>query len=416
METVTDAEVIIIGGGPSGLSLAASLGTAGLTVLVLERGPPKPATFDGRTLALSFRSMTILRKAGVADFIENSACPILDIHVGDGAAAYLDFSHKEVGDQPFGWIVEHHLFQKALERRLKGLKNVQIIHEASIRQLAFSDPLARVTLKGGRVLAAPLLIGADGRNSDCRMKAGIPVYGWTYKQTAIACVVRHTKPHQNCAVESFQPGGPFATLPMTKQRSSIIWTDTKAAAGALISMDHREFTKALDAKVEGWLGTTQLLGERFSYPLRLQHAERYTAPRLALIGDAAHSIHPIAGQGFNLGMGDIAVLTEELARAVRLGLDPGDAGLLRRYEQRRKAENGNMVLMTDSLVRLFSNSIAPLAFARRFGLETVQNMPPLKRFFIRTAMGTSQMGTSRMSSRRMSKDAIGRAPRRTDLS
>ena len=152
-------------------------------------------------------------------------------------------------------------------------------------------------------------------------------------------------------------------------------------------MNEDAFTQILQAKVEDWLGEVALAGARFAYPLALQHAKRYIAPRLALIGDAAHSIHPIAGQGFNLGMGDIEVLAEELGNAVRLGLDPGNPDLLRRYEKRRKFDNGNMVLMTDGLVRLFSNSVPPVVAARRFGLDAVQNMPPLKRFFMQTAMG-----------------------------
>jgi len=382
-----DADVIIIGGNHSGLSLAACLGTAGLDVLVLERGAKKQARFDGRTLALSFRSMQLLRGAGVGHLIEKDACPMRDIRVADqGSTAYLDFHSRDVGDEPFGWIVENHLFHQALNRRLDALKNVRVMHSTVVKTMECDGPLAHLTLSKGR-LAAPLIVGADGRNSFCRKAAGIPAYGWNYRQTAIACVISHSKPHHNGAVEHFQPGGPFATLPMTKQRSSIIWTEKPAVAEALMEMSAAVFTQKLESKVEDWLGTIKLISRPFSYPLTLQHAKHYTAPRLVLIGDAAHGIHPIAGQGFNLGMGDIGVLTEEIVRTTRLGLDPGHPDILKRYEKRRKFDNGNMVLMTDGLVRLFSNAIPPVEFARRFGLGAMQQMPPLGRFFMRTAMG-----------------------------
>lgn len=388
-------DVIIVGGNYSGLSLAVALGSAGINVIVLERGLKKRAQFDGRTLALSFRSMKLLREAQVANEIIKDACPILDIRVADqDSSSHLDFNHTEVGQNPFGWIVENHLFHHALEKRIKALKSVQVVTSAFVKHLTFENTSAAVTLEDGRVFKALLIVGADGRNSYCRAAANIPTYGWNYRQTAMACVIQHDKLHENIAVEHFQPGGPFATLPMTDgasrrnpHRSSIIWTEKTAAADALMQADDQTFVAKLQAKVEGWLGNIELAGKRFAYPISLQHAEYYTAKRFALIGDAAHSIHPIAGQGFNLGMGDIAVLTDELTHASRLGLDLGDTELLRRYEKRRKFDNSNMVLMTDGLTRLFSNSIRPVESMRRFGLGAVQHLPELKKFFMRTAMG-----------------------------
>jgi len=244
-----------------------------------------------------------------------------------------------------------------------------------------------VTLEDGRIFTADLLVGADGRKSLCREEAGIPLYGWDYHQTAIVCTIKHTKPHHHVAVEHFLPGGPFATLPMTQQRSSIVWTEKTKAAETLLQMDEVEFTELLQEKVEDYLGEVQLTGARYAFPLSMQHAEYYTAARLALIGDAAHGIHPIAGQGFNLGMGDIDALCDELTRAAALGFDLGSMLLLKRYEKRRRFDNGNMVLMTDLLDRLFSNSIMPVQAARRFGLTAVQKLPRLRRYFMRTAMG-----------------------------
>jgi len=390
-KTAKRNDVIIIGGGPSGLALAASLGAEGFSVLCLEREAPKNrnkiAKADGRTTALSFGSSRILEKAGLWPRLEKAACPILAIRIADrDAPNFLDFHHGEIGRDPFGWIIENHIFHHALYEHARNLKTVRF-EQGIMEDLETDNIEARVTLKDGRVFAAALAVGADGRDSLCRELAGIPSYGWRYDQTAIVCTIVRLKPHHNIAVEHFLPGGPLAVLPMTKQRSSIVWTEKNEAAEILMKMDEKNFTRALQEKVQDWLGTIRLAGPRIAYPLSLQHAKHYTARRLALIGDAAHGIHPIAGQGFNLGMGDIGVLVEELTRAARLGLDLGDADILRRYEKRRKFANGNMVFATDALDRLFSNAIPPVEAARRFGLDVVQRMPPLKRFFMCTAMG-----------------------------
>jgi 2-octaprenyl-6-methoxyphenol hydroxylase len=384
-------DIIIVGGGHAGLSLAACLGAAGLKVICLECGAARArreARFDGRTLALSFRSMQTLRQGGVARLIEKDICPILDIRVADqDSRNYLDFHHTEVGANPFGWIIENRLFNRALEERIAETTHVSMVTQATVAHLESNRPLAEVTLTDGRAFAAPLIVGADGRRSVCRGLANISSYGWDYHQTAVVCTIAHSKPHFNMAVEHFLPVGPFATLPMTRQRSSIVWTEKSASADALMQMNETDFTNRLEKKVFDYLGAIKLVGLRFSYPLTLQHAKQYTAQRLALVGDAAHGIHPIAGQGFNLGMGDIDVLTEELVNASRLGLDLGAVDVLRRYERRRKFENGNMVLMTDVLDRLFSNAVPPIQVLRRLGLGVVENWPSLRRFFMRTAMG-----------------------------
>lgn len=399
-------DVVLIGGGPSGLTLAACLGAAGFSTLCIERETRQKsgarARQDGRTTALSYGSMQILHAAGLAQPLQKASCPILDIRVADrDSPLYLEFRHDEVGDNPFGWIVENYFFHQALQKRVGALKNVQTINGA-MESLETNDFEARVTLADGRVFTASLVIGADGRHSPSREQMGIPTYGWQYDQTAIVCTIKHAKPHRNVAVEHFLPGGPLATLPMTGQRSSIVWTEKSAAADALGKMNDADFTKALQEKVQDWLGTIKLCGPRVSYPLSLQHAKRYTAKRFALIGDSAHGIHPIAGQGFNLGIGDIGALIEELTHAVQLGLDIGSTEVLRTFEKRRKSANGNMVLMTDTLDRLFSNTIPPIEAARRYGIGAVQQMPPLRRFFMRTAMGVRKAGKKPFRAERVS--------------
>jgi 2-octaprenyl-6-methoxyphenol hydroxylase len=384
-------DIMIVGGGPAGLALASCLGTAGFSVVCIERRAPRRARtiakLDGRTTALSYGSAQILKNGGVWPHLQKAACPILDIRIIDqNSPAFLDFHHREIGRNPFGWIVENHIFHQALLARIRELKSVQRI-EGAVERLETNDDGARVILTDGRVLTTSLVVGADGRHSICRTQAAIPIYGWTYDQTSIVCAIAHEKPHHNVAVEHFLPGGPLAVLPMTKQRSSIVWTEKNAAAEALMKMSDADFAAALGEKVKDWLGAIRLAGARVAHPLSLQHARRYIDRRLVLIGDAAHGIHPIAGQGFNLGMGDIGVLLDELSRARSLGLDWGDAIVLKRYEKRRKSANGNMVFMTDILDRLFSNAIPSVEAARRFGLGAVQRLPPLKRFFMRTAMG-----------------------------
>lgn len=383
-------DVAVVGGGYSGLTLALSLGAAGLNVVCLERGQPDALrkNFGGRTLALSYRTMQVMESCGIAEAIRKLACPITHIRVADQKSpSHLDFNAAALGGDPFGWIIENNLFQNILEQRVQNFKNIHVMYGAALASMENGEVSTQLVMQNGQTISASLVVGADGRQSQCRDLAGISTYGWAYGQSAIACIINHSQDHNNVAVEHFEPGGPFAVLPMTKQRSSIVWTEKTDVANALMHMDEQAFTALLQDKTRDYLGKVGLAGTRFCYPLRLQHAERYTARRLALIGDAAHAIHPIAGQGLNLGMGDIAVLTEELTKASRLGLDLGGANILRRYEQRRKIDNGNMVLATDLLDRLFSTAAPPVQMVRRFGLSVVQNLPPLKNFFMRTAMG-----------------------------
>jgi 2-octaprenyl-6-methoxyphenol hydroxylase len=384
-------DILIVGGNHSGLTLAACLGSQGIKVTVLEQKALAPAhqlKSDGRTLAFSYRSAQLLKKCGVWPLIQKQACPILDIRVADqGASSHLDFHHDEVGSHPFGWIVENHLFNAALQTRLRAFKSVHIEAPAALESYEAKAETVEVRLHDGRRFEAALLIGADGRQSMCRALAHIPTYGWSYHQKAVVCIIAHSLPHHSMALEHFHPGGPFAILPMTQQRSSIVWTEKTATADHLMGLADQDFARLLQEKIGTHLGKVKVIGKRFAYPLNLKHAEHYIAPRMALVGDAAHGVHPIAGQGFNLGMGDIEVLVDELRQAAHLGLDLGGADLLARYEKRRKMANGNMVLMTDLLDRLFSNAVPFVQAARRFGLDAVQHMPPLRRFFMRTAMG-----------------------------
>lgn len=402
-------DATIIGAGPSGLSLACALGAAGLRVACLEKMAaaqalhPRP---DGRTLALSARSARVLERAGVWPLMARDCCPIRHIHVADQDSDKTLSFRREDGSAsgPFGWIVETQAFQNALLKRTSQLAKagrIEVVYGAQIAHVAHdaSRPFAEVRLEDGRKHEAPLVAAADGRRSRMREEARIPSYGWSYGQSAVVCALRHEMPHDNIAVEHFQPGGPFAVLPMTDDaarkrsrgrlfhRSSIVWTETTAAADALMKMEEARFVGKLQDRVRDYLGDIELAGERFSYPLSLQHARRYVDGRLVLVGDAAHGIHPIAGQGFNLGMGDIEELVEVVVEAAALGLDAGACDALKRYERARRIDNEAMVVMTDGLTRLFSNAVPPVQFLRRFGLDAVDRLPGLKRAFVRQAEG-----------------------------
>jgi len=392
-------DVAIVGGGLSGTTMAAILGTAGLRVALIERNAPsaleQPA-YDGRTTAITFGSRRIMEKGGLWEALASSACPIDDIRVADGRSPlFLHFDSREVGDSPFGWIIENRAIRRALHARVAALDTIAHIAPAAVAEIDTSGLLAHLTLADGRKIAADLVIGADGRDSFVRKAAGIGTVGWEYHQSAIVTVMGHELSHQNIAVENFLPAGPFAILPMTDapdgtRRSSIVWTDRSESAPLYLKLDNAAFDAELQRRAGDWLGQVRDLGPRFLYPTQLRHAKRYIASRVALIADAVHVIHPIAGQGLNLGMRDIGLLTDLLIAQRRKGLDLGTPALLTRYERGRRADNLAYSAATDVLDRLFSNSIPPIRIARRVGLGTVNRIAPLRRFFMRHAMGAAR--------------------------
>jgi len=388
-------EVVIVGGGLGGLTLACALGSAGVPTVVVDRDPPATqmaAPFDGRSTAIAHGSAKVLEGAGVWDFCVDEAGAILDIRVTDqNAPLFLHYDHREVGEHPFGWIVENRVLRRALFKRLAELPSVTHLAPMAVTGIERDALSARVTLADGRVVRARLVVGADGRNSLCRAGAGIRTKGWSYDQHAITCTIEHEEPHGGVAVELFLPAGPFAMLPMTGNRSSIVWTDRAELVPWYMKLDEGRFTAELQSRVGDWLGKVRPVGGRWSYPLSLMEAERYVDTRLALISEAAHVMHPIAGQGLNVGIRDVAALAEVVVDTLRLGLDPGTADVLDRYQRWRRVDSTTLLATTDALNRLFSNDLTPLALARRAGLAAVNSLPPLrplKRFFMRHAMGT----------------------------
>ncbi len=387
-------DILIIGGGLAGLTLAGVLGAAGVDVICVDREPESAIlndTYDGRTTAVSFASHKVLQAAGVWEKMLPDCEPILDIRVADGASPlFLHFSGEK--GQPFGWIIENRLMRRALFENAKRLKNVTHLTGAEATEFFADKAMAGVTLKDGTKITAPLLIGADGRNSATRAWLGIDTKAWSYDQTAIICNVAHDKDHENIAVEHFLPEGPFAILPMTDDksgahRSSVVWTVHGKNAKVFTDLPPEEFDAALQKLFGAHLGRVRHVSKPMTYPLSLMHAQAYSGPRAVLMAEAAHVIHPIAGQGLNLSMRDIAVLAELIVDRMKLGLDIGSPDLLAQYESWRRTDTLLMAGFTDLLNRLFSNNLKSVAVIRDLGLGIVEKMPILKGFFARQAMG-----------------------------
>lgn len=399
-------EVLISGGGMVGLTLGIALAGAGVDVVVLEPRDPAATTdaaFDGRSSAIARGTQRLLAALGIWPGMAAAAAPILDIRVSDGrigsgaSQLFLHYGRDELAeetDEPLGYIVENRAVRTALHARAAEMPTLRFMapeHLANLERGAGAAP-AEAVLSGGQRLRAGLVVAAEGRGSPLRAAAGIPVTAWDYPQSGIVCTVAHEAPHHGVAHEHFLPAGPFALLPMTDaadgtHRSSLVWTERRSLVPAMLALDDDAFGAELQRRFGPSLGALRPAGRRWSYPLSLMHAERYIAHRLALVGDAAHVIHPIAGQGLNLGLRDVAALAETVVEARRLGLDPGDANVLARYQQWRRFDNTVLMIATDGLNRLFSNDLAPVRLVRDVGLAAVNRLPPLKRLFMRHAMG-----------------------------
>jgi 2-octaprenyl-6-methoxyphenol hydroxylase len=347
-------------------------------------------TFDGRVTAIAPGSRRLLEAVGVWPALAAEAQPILDIEVGErGSPLRVHYDHRQVGDEPLGHIVENRLIRTALLARARALAGSALVLAApdQVARLDRRGAMATVSLESGLVARAPLCAVAEGRQSQTRAAAGIGVMRWDYDQTGMVATIRHALPHDGLAVERFFASGPFAILPMTGNRSSIVWAADNRLARDLTGLDDAEFMDELAERFGDQLGALELAGPRWHYPLSMVQAERYTGDRLVLVGDAARAIHPIAGQGWNLALRDVAALAELVIDAKRLGLDLASAEVLERYERWRRFESLALIAITDGLNRLFANDLLPLRLARELGLGMVDRIVPLKGFFMRHAMG-----------------------------
>lgn len=396
-------DAVVIGGGLVGGTLACALGAAGFDVALIDREDPRVglgAGFDGRAFSIALSSQRLLAAIGLWPGLEGHAAPILDIRVSDGDSPFfLHYDSRDGGERPFGFMVEASTLRRALYDRLGTLPSVRRFAPARVTELVRGPGSVRALLDDGIRLIAPLAIAADGRDSETRARAGIRVTSWKYDQMGIVCAVAHELSHEFIAHERFLPAGPFAILPLLdgpdtansgrlRHRSSIVWTERADLAPALMALEDAGFAQELRRRFGDFLGEVIPVGRRWCHPLGLQFAATQVAHRLVLAGDAAHAMHPIAGQGLNMGLRDVAALAEVLEGARRLGLDLGHETTLAPYARWRRFDNILMLAMTDGLNRLFSNRVGPIALARDLGLAAVNRVAPLKRFFTSHAMGT----------------------------
>ena len=387
-------ELLIAGGGLIGLLLGSACAGAGLGVAIADRQDPGTMVgegFDGRSSAIAYGSRRVLDALGLWPEIATEAEPILEIRVADdGAPLFLHYDHRDLdGATPLGYIVENRVLRRILLERVRSLASLSFQAPVEVDAVERSSLTALATLSDGRTIAARLVVAADGQESRLRRAAGIGTLEWRYRQTGIVTTVRHEHPHYGIAVEHFLPAGPFAILPMTGNRSSIVWTERAELAARLLTLPDDAFAAEIAARFGDFLGMVEPIGPRWTYPLSLMVAERYVAERLALVGEAAHVIHPIAGQGLNLGIRDVATLAEVIIDRRRLGLDIGDPEVLADYQQWRRLDTLALAAVTDGLNRLFSNEFVPLRLARDLGLAAVDRLPALKRLLMHDAMGLS---------------------------
>jgi 2-octaprenyl-6-methoxyphenol hydroxylase len=389
-------DILISGGGMVGLPLGLALAQGGLKVVILDTAPPAKLLephFDGRVSALAYASVRMLTALGVWDGLAPDAQPIHEILVTDGQTGKpaspfsLHFDSQEVGADALGHIAENRHIRAALYQCAGACANLEIKAPAAVKSLTVAAGSAVARLADGEEMSAALVVAADGRESPLRSQMGVQIIGWSYPQTGIVATIAHDKPHNGVAYEHFLPSGPFAILPMTGNRSSLVWTEAKTKAPALLALDEAGFNDELARRFGSHLGKTKSAGPRWSYPLSFHLARDFVRPRFALAGDCAHGIHPIAGQGLNLGLKDAAALAEVLLDAARLGRDIGALDTLKRYERWRRFDSFALAASTDALNRLFSNDIAPLRHLRDLGMGLVDSIGPARRFFMRHAGG-----------------------------
>ena len=391
-----NSDLIIVGGGLNGLALALAAASAGFSVTIIDALPTAVRSlreFDGRSYALALTSKRLLQGIGVWGAVADHAQPMLEIKVtdgraGEGAAPWMmHFDHAEIEEGPMGFLVEDRHLRAAFLAAMDGSNLITQIDSARVVAQEIMPDGVTVTLDSGDIVSGRLLIGSDGRGSGTAKRAGISRIGWGYDQTAVVCAVAHDKPHGGIAHQFFMPNGPLAILPLTGNRSSIVWSETTDRAAQLMTLDDDQFLDALRPAFGSFLGQISLEGARFSYPLGLTLAQSFIADRVALIGDAAHGVHPIAGQGLNAGLRDVAALAQVLSEAHARGEDIGAAQPLARYQTWRRFDTTTLALATDTFNRLFSNNNPLLRAARDIGMAAINATPTLRRGFIREAAG-----------------------------
>lgn len=391
-----DTDIVIVGGGLNGPALALALGDAGFAVTVIDALPAGARgedAFDGRGYALALASQRLLKAIGVWPAVAQHATPLLEIKISDGKPGQgpgpfvLEFDHAEIDEGPMGYMVEDRFLSRALLDAMRAHPKVTLLDETTVVGQEIGPASVAVELSNGKTLTASMIVGCDGRRSGVAERAGIGRTGHDYGQTALVCAINHALPHHGTAHQFFMPAGPLAILPLPGNQCSIVWTESHDEAARINGLDDDGYLEHLRPRFGDFLGEISLAGKRFTYPLNLTVAKAFVSDRLALVGDAAHGMHPIAGQGLNAGLKDVGALAEVLALAKRRGEDFGRIDVLERYQQWRRFDVAQMVAATEATNLLFSNDNFILRAARDLGLGVVNAMPGLRRGFIREAAG-----------------------------
>jgi len=391
-----DSDIVIVGGGLNGPALALALAQIGRSVTIIDsqsRPVLEGVEFDGRSYALALASQRLLRALGVWDAVADQAQAMLDIKVSDGRAGegagpfFMHFDHREIEEGPMGYMLEDRFLRRALLDAMDEAPQITQMFETRVVSQEVGSNGVIVSLDGGKTLTARLLVGADGRSSGTAKRAGIGRTGWGYGQTALVACVAHEQPHEGIAHQFFMPPGPLAILPLPGNRSSIVWSETDARAREIQTLDDAAYLDVLRPRFGDFLGAISLEGKRFTYPLNLTLANSFIGDRLALVGDAAHGMHPIAGQGLNAGLRDVGALAEVISDASQRGEDFASPLVLQRYQQWRRFDTATLAVATDGFNKLFSNDNPILRAGRDLGMGIVNAIPALRRGFIREAAG-----------------------------
>lgn len=392
-----DADILIVGGGLNGPALALALAQGGLKVIVIDNRPAisrAEAGFDGRSYALAIASKRLLTMTGVWSRVGEKAQPIHQIKASDGLAGqgpapfFLTFDAAEIEEGPMGFLLEDRYLYAAFLSAMAEEPNITLLSGETVTAQEVTPNAVTITLASGKILTGRLLVGCDGRGSGTAARAGIRRVGWGYGQTALVTAIHHERDHEGVAHQFFMPEGPLAILPLKGgHHSSIVWSETEDNAARIQALPDDQYLAALRPRFGDFLGEISLAGDRFTYPLSLSLAERFIAPRVALVGDSAHGVHPIAGQGLNLGLRDVGALAQVVIEAARRGEDIGSQTTLEGYQRWRRFDATTLALGMDTVNRLFSNDNPILRAGRDLGLGIVNAMPGLRRRFIRQAAG-----------------------------